>query len=336
MSMSVFLPPWSKYELAYTDTIEQIIQPIKEYFQINAFCYMKVYWNESIIRLTNHRDAALYGNEHNLHNVVEGAPFPVGQRYIFLSDIDPDSEYYQKVVLPISQHFDIHTSIAKVNYHIGSSEIFIFSVPKEIINFEKDFLLHQGQINDFIFYFKNQVQPILEILKKHKQKIKASQTGFNYLAQAIENILSNEKRRSANISIKKPNRFYLETNANPMYLTCKEVDCIQLLIKGYTYSTAADRLGISVRTVHSHLERLKLKFNCKSKNQLIAYFMKNNLLSLLETPELYRIDDFNQSDVPRSFARYILQRYPSLKSTNERLYTLLNQRLIEGSVALSD
>lgn len=52
-------------------------------------------------------------------------------------------------------------------------------------------------------------------------------------------------------------------------LTSRENDVIKLLIKGYSASQIAARLFISIRTAEHHVERIKEKWVCYSKAELI-------------------------------------------------------------------
>ena len=47
-------------------------------------------------------------------------------------------------------------------------------------------------------------------------------------------------------------------------LTCREVEVLQLLARGCTYSQVSDRLGISVHTVESHVKNVYRKLEVHS------------------------------------------------------------------------
>ena len=47
-------------------------------------------------------------------------------------------------------------------------------------------------------------------------------------------------------------------------LTCREVEVLQLLARGCTYSQVSDRLGVSLHTVESHVKNVCRKLNAHS------------------------------------------------------------------------
>lgn len=59
------------------------------------------------------------------------------------------------------------------------------------------------------------------------------------------------------------------------YLTSRETDVLRLLILGCTAKRAAQSLGISYRTVEIYVEKLKYKFGCSSKYELLEKVLAN-------------------------------------------------------------
>ncbi|CDZ76420.1 response regulator FixJ [Legionella massiliensis] len=58
-------------------------------------------------------------------------------------------------------------------------------------------------------------------------------------------------------------------NINKNYLSKREMDCLQLTIKGYTAKRIGRELGISHRTVEEYLVNLRMKMGASSKAELI-------------------------------------------------------------------
>ena len=57
-----------------------------------------------------------------------------------------------------------------------------------------------------------------------------------------------------------------ESNEN---LSCRELEVLEYLLKGFTAGETANQLFLSKRTVESHIENIKNKLNCFSKIELI-------------------------------------------------------------------
>jgi len=66
------------------------------------------------------------------------------------------------------------------------------------------------------------------------------------------------------------------------YLTYRQRQCMRLLVDGKTIAQIALEVGISVRTVHSHLRRAKIQLRCHSTLQAAV---KADRMGLLEKPE---------------------------------------------------
>ncbi len=55
-------------------------------------------------------------------------------------------------------------------------------------------------------------------------------------------------------------------------LTPREIDCVKLLLKGYTAKEIGRYFGISSRTVETHCKNIKAKLHVRSKKEIIQYF----------------------------------------------------------------
>ncbi|MBS0350625.1 MAG: helix-turn-helix transcriptional regulator [Proteobacteria bacterium] len=67
---------------------------------------------------------------------------------------------------------------------------------------------------------------------------------------------------------------FLGKNCLPNILSQRELECFFYLIRGKTAKSIAKMLGISYRTVETHIDHLKNKLNCSSKTELIEYAVK--------------------------------------------------------------
>ncbi len=71
-------------------------------------------------------------------------------------------------------------------------------------------------------------------------------------------------------------------------LTSRQYDCLYYLMKGMTAKQIGDMLGISYRTVQGHYDRLRQKFKCRNRSELLlqalrtSYVKKKLLLDLNE------------------------------------------------------
>ena len=61
-------------------------------------------------------------------------------------------------------------------------------------------------------------------------------------------------------------------------LTPHELRLLKLLVEGHSYKTAAARLGVSVKTVSFHLQRIYEKLQVHSKSEAVAKALRNRLV----------------------------------------------------------
>jgi DNA-binding NarL/FixJ family response regulator len=61
-------------------------------------------------------------------------------------------------------------------------------------------------------------------------------------------------------------------------LTPHELRLLKLLVEGHSYKTAASRLGVSVKTVSFHLQKIYEKLQVHSKSEAVAKALRNRLV----------------------------------------------------------
>lgn len=66
-----------------------------------------------------------------------------------------------------------------------------------------------------------------------------------------------------------------DININNVKLTRREMQCLQLTVKGYTAKKVARQLGISFRTVEEYLNNIRAKAGAHSKSDLIEMTMES-------------------------------------------------------------
>ena len=77
-------------------------------------------------------------------------------------------------------------------------------------------------------------------------------------------------------------RYYLLNQEHDIYLTKREAECAVCAIEGATAKQVAKQLGISFRTVESHLQKIKAKLNCDTKDQLVETLIDANITDIVK------------------------------------------------------
>lgn len=76
-----------------------------------------------------------------------------------------------------------------------------------------------------------------------------------------------EQRKSSALNPKPP-FVSIEQDSSKMYLSKKEIECVNWMIKGKSSSEMAIILGISKRTIETHMNSIKRKLNCYKQFQV--------------------------------------------------------------------
>lgn len=63
---------------------------------------------------------------------------------------------------------------------------------------------------------------------------------------------------------------YLEKRVNGAKLSKREIECLYYTLRGYTTKMIGQQLNVSYRTVQTHIEKIKVKFGCRLKSELIS------------------------------------------------------------------
>ena len=92
--------------------------------------------------------------------------------------------------------------------------------------------------------------------------------GKHGLANALSSIIALGLFDSDKIPLTNPNSL-AQLKINKTYLSKREIECLQLTIKGYTAKRIARQLGISHRTVEEYLFNIRIKTGTSSKAELI-------------------------------------------------------------------
>ncbi len=93
------------------------------------------------------------------------------------------------------------------------------------------------------------------------------------ISQANSPYLGSNKKFSQSLTV--------NARAQDFNLSKREAECLFYLIRGMTMKAIGKILGISERTVENHIAKIKDKFDCRKKDDLIQYCLEHNLYNLV-------------------------------------------------------
>lgn len=95
------------------------------------------------------------------------------------------------------------------------------------------------------------------------------------LLNAIRDVMNGGAPMSTNIARRIVSSFQIKRSDN---LTSRESEVLNLLCKGLSYKLIADKLFLSVDTVHFHIKNIYKKLQVHSKSEAVAKAIRNKLV----------------------------------------------------------
>ena len=130
--------------------------------------------------------------------------------------------------------------------------------------------------------------------------IKAGATGYilkdtlpHELLAAIRDVYRGESSLHPSIALKvlkelqpRPQKPPLAKEAEDVALTERETDVLKLIAQGHSNQEIAEKLVLSERTVHSHVNRILTKLHLASRTQAALYALRKGIASLDQDQDL--------------------------------------------------
>lgn len=127
-------------------------------------------------------------------------------------------------------------------------------------------------------------EPVLQIIKSGAQGYVLKDASPDVLVRALEAIDAGEPFFSPDISQIVLNQYMAEANedeaAESLKLTAREKQVLAMIAEGKSNKDMANHLGVGVRTIETHRERVMDKLNIHSVAGLTKYAIANGIVNL--------------------------------------------------------
>jgi DNA-binding CsgD family transcriptional regulator len=251
-------------------SIQNIIRPLSENFNIKFFRYLKLYKNGKRIILSNIPDAIRYMYEQGQYvNLWYDGEFPQflkeGWYAWHLNRLLDSREIEEKIENDLISLLQVQHGVTYVQEGDQFFEIFSFDTAENAI-----YLMDKQLLLRFIYYFKEQARKLIQI---------GEADGIILPIRNIKNTQQHSEDIQAYLDKIKTNRFYLGGKYSNAYLTAKEMACVKWMVKGKTAEEIAIIENIKPKTIQRHIENIKLKFNCQKQTQIIQLILNTGLFS---------------------------------------------------------
>lgn len=183
-------------------------------------------------------------------------------------------------VYKAAEDFNIAKGLTLVMKHQGYWDFYNFGTTKNNLNISDSFLSENFlELEHFIIYFKDKGHKLIEESGKHIIKFKETPMDFCLKSNDIK--LSKIKSFDVFYKETEINRYFLDGEFEGEYVTRREIQIIDLLLKGKTQKEIAEQVGIKQKTIESHIARIRKKFKSSNMVQLALKIRENNLFSFL-------------------------------------------------------
>lgn len=256
--------------------IRTICKPLYEYLDITYFNYVKLNPNGSRSTLTDRPDfiSKYYGNK-ELFQTKAVLKMEKAKKSIF----HLSCEFRDQLSYIVARNdFDIDNGLTIIQPCGKSTELYYFGTTKNNYYHTNLYLNNVEMFYRFIIYFKEKAAKLIQQADKQKfylpseKKIIKSPKEFNN-----EDVLD---IRRCFFEATKINRYLIDYGHN-IILTRREAECLYYIMFDKSSKEISRELGLSTRTIETHLMKAKLKLNCCTKKELISKLMSTELGRIL-------------------------------------------------------
>lgn len=261
-----------KYAESTLPQFNEICSPLFE-SGIKVFAYFRFFNNGRYLYLCNNLPWVQYCLE-NVHN-NEGTSLGEEIGYV------PEHNYYcflwptvkTDYLMTALYDFDIWNGLSIFKHHEDSIELWGFAADRSAENMQSFYLENIEIFKDFTSAFNIQASGL--ILPTHKNL--AIYRDFKPVKPMDEydNIKIAEFIKATPIK-----KCPLITPVGEVFLTTKELECLNSLACGKNTKQIAQQVNVSNRTIEKHLENIKQKSGNKNKMEIIKYY-KDSLIHWL-------------------------------------------------------
>lgn len=257
-----------KHQLILTSDISSICKPLVE-LGIDFFHYVRKFKDNSRISISNKPEwiEYFYDKHFYLAGPLEGKNELYNSSYFLWETLKG-----QEIYTDAREYFNIDHGITIIKPLPDSIEFVHFASNRhnqQVINF---YLSNIDFLNRFTLYFKDQAKPLINQALRNKIyppniNLKPNPDDLKIINHGHIALLAQKQQEFLRAT--KIKHYQIHSPRGPVNITAAEVECLLGLLEGETAPETGSRLGKSKRTVETHLDHLKQKFDCHTKSELI-------------------------------------------------------------------
>lgn len=252
-----------EYNYSVRPSVDNLLNPIKDLLNVSNFIYMKVLRNGNILHLsTNHQWAMTSLNlgifENNMHLQKLINETKVGQSQIFLRYGKP-----QNKVLSSLQEAGLWNGVSFCKKYEHFFEVFAFFSNLELESNMNFYVNNVSKFERYILYFKDKADTLISCA--HDNAYIKSPTSYDWSnsePDLMKTFIENTKL----------DNYFFSNKNEKVHITVREMEIIYCLSCGMTYKEIGNKLGISFRTVETHIQNVKKRLDFPTTDGIIKCF----------------------------------------------------------------
>lgn len=261
-----FLNPASSKEIV------QIAANLLKTHKLSGFEYVRIHNDGSGYQFFSNPNLIGYNQK---KGVPITAPAPneiISERFWY---IPSKAGRYQQIYRDWKEEFGIETIINLIELHKGYYEMFTFISDEDMSLCASRLLNTRPEFETFSNSFRENAKLLLS--QADRERISYSGDllpnfhGYEN-DKDLENKQSKQVYQLVTQLLGEISRSY--RTENKKLLSKRELQCVQLLVLGYTAGDIAHALSLSIRTIESYLESIRNKLQCSKKSEIISKVLR--------------------------------------------------------------
>lgn len=246
--------------LSTAKAVEAVAKPLFDKLKLNYFQYCTVYDDGSYTVACNQADWMAFAFEYLYQSKKEPAVYS----HISQEQLDKQTYYFlwepnlPQTPIKLAREFNIANGLCFTERYADHYKLIAFAGPTDNHGIVDTYLNHLNDLMSFIRQFEVNQKALIEKVNTAKIPVPKPQIDKN-----LSKLLYTQPSDV--------NRSVVFQNQQG-YVTPQEYLCLQYLAKGGTAKEIARQMGLSHRTVESYLQRIKTRFGCHFKSDLIQLF----------------------------------------------------------------
>lgn len=246
----------------YNNNLKKVCEPLFNFFGMNYFFYAYISYNLKCCVIGTHIDLVQHYLCERLFRYNPFLILPQNLKtgvYLYSSVAD---NKFQTSITNVEQKFRVRHNCIITQQDKEGCHTYGFASPIDHFGKENLIVNQNALFKQFIKYFHMEMAPIIDSLHANGVSISDKENCYDIRIPSIE-LSDLEKQKFLKIIGLIKNEKILEG------ITRREKEYLQNLVRGKSNKQIATDFNISLRTVEHYIEKLREKFHCYSRGELI-------------------------------------------------------------------